>query len=291
MSDMTTAKAASDAAGGKPCIICVAITGSVPRKANNPAVPITVAEQVESAHEALEAGASIVHCHVRNDDETPTSDPERFARLKEGLERRCPGMIVQFSTGGRSGAGKERGGMLPLRPDMASLAVGSNNFPSRVYDNPPDLVDWLAAEMRDHGIKPEVEAFDLSHIHQAAAMNRDGRIPGQIYVQFVMGVKNAMPADRDVFDYYVRTVQRLMPDAEWCAAGIGRHQIEVNEWCVAAGGHARTGLEDNVRIDAERLAPSNAALVRRVTELCEQHGRPVATPAQARAMLGLRPAA
>lgn len=296
MSEITTdtpasSDTAANSSGGKPCIVCVAITGSVPRKANNPAVPITVAEQVESAQEALEAGASIVHCHVRNDDETPTSDPERFARLKEGLERHCPGMIVQFSTGGRSGAGRERGGMLPLRPDMASLAVGSNNFPTRVYDNPPDLVDWLAAEMRDHGIKPEVEAFDLSHIHQAAAMNRDGRIPGRIYVQFVMGVKNAMPADRDVFDYYVRTVRRLMPDAEWCAAGIGRHQIEVNEWCVAAGGHARTGLEDNVRIDAERLAPSNAALVRRVAELCERHGRPVATPDQARAMLGLRPAA
>ncbi len=111
-----------------PCIICVAITGSVPRKADNPAVPISVSEQIESTHAAFEAGAAIMHAHVRNADESPSSDPEKFALLKEGVEKHCPGMIVQFSTGGRSGAGAERGGMLPLKPDMASLAVGSNNF-------------------------------------------------------------------------------------------------------------------------------------------------------------------
>jgi 3-keto-5-aminohexanoate cleavage enzyme len=275
----------------RPCIICVAITGSVPRKEHNPAVPITIAEQVESAQAAMEAGASIVHCHVRMEDGTPTSDPERFARLQEGLEKHCPGMIVQFSTGGRSGAGRERGGMLSLRPDMASLTVGSNNFPTRVYENSPDLVDWLAGEMRAHGIKPEIEAFDLSHIFQAAAMARDGRITGPLYVQFVMGVKNAMPVDRAVFDFYVATLRRLAPDAEWCGAGIGRDQITLNEWCVAGGGHARTGLEDNLRLDRDTLAPSNAALVRRVVDLCEKHGRPVATPAEARAILRLAPAA
>jgi uncharacterized protein (DUF849 family) len=273
-----------------PCIICVAITGSVPRKKDNPAVPISVSEQIESTQEAFEAGASIAHCHVRNDDETPTSDPEKFARLKEGLEKHCPGMIVQFSTGGRSGAGRERGGMLPLRPDMASLTVGSNNFPTRVYENPPDLVDWLAAEMLAHDVKPEIEAFDLSHIFQAAKMAQDGRLRGPLYVQFVMGVKNAMPVDRDVFDFYIRTLARLAPDALWCAAGIGAGQITVNEWSVAAGGHTRTGLEDNVRLDRTTLAPSNAALVQRVVELCDKYARPVATPAEARAMLGLRAA-
>ena len=271
----------------KPCIICVAITGSLPTKANNPAVPITVAEQVESTQEAFEVGASIVHAHVRGDDGTASSDPERFARLKEGLEKYCPGMIIQFSTGGRSGAGQSRGGMLSLRPDMASLSVGSNNFPTRVYENPPDLVDWLAGEMRKYRVKPEIEAFDLSHILQAVAMQKDGRLEGPLYLQFVMGVKNAMPVDRHVFDYYIATMQRLAPDAEWCAAGIGPHQITLNEWCVASGGHARTGLEDNVRLDRDRLAPSNAALVRRVTDLCDRYQRPVATPEQAREMLGL----
>jgi uncharacterized protein (DUF849 family) len=274
----------------KPCIICVAITGSLPTKAHNPNVPITIAEQVESTHAAYEAGASIVHAHVRDDEGKPTSDPERFARLMEGVQRHCPGMIVQLSTGGRSGAGRARGGMLPLRPDMASLSVGSNNFPTSVYENPPDLVDWLASEMLAYDIKPEIEAFDLSHLHQAAAMQADGRLKGPLYVQFVMGVKNAMPADRDVFNYYIRTVERLMPGAEWCAAGIGRHQIELNEWCVASGGHTRTGMEDNLRLDRDTPAPSNAALVRRVVELCDRYDRPVATAAQARAMLGLRAA-
>ncbi len=275
----------------KPCIICVAITGSVPTKADNPAVPISIEEQVESTQEAFEAGAAILHAHVRNPDQTPTSDPEKFARLKEGVEKHCPGMIIQLSTGGRSGAGQARGGMLPLRPDMASLSVGSNNFPTRVYENPPDLVDWLASEMVKYNIKPEIEAFDLSHIHQAALMHEDGRIPETPYIQFVMGVKNAMPADKDVFDYYVKTVERLLPGADWCAAGIGRNQIVVNEWSVAAGGHARAGLEDNVRLDKETLAPSNAALISRVVELCEKYERPVATSSQAREMLGLRPAA
>lgn len=275
----------------KPCIICVAITGSVPTKADNPAVPISIDEQIESTQEAFEAGASICHAHVRNRDQSPTSDPEKFAALKAGLEKHCPGMIIQFSTGGRSGAGAERGGMLSLRPDMASLTVGSNNFPTRVYENPPDLVDWLSAEMQTYDIKPEIEAFDLSHILKAAEMHRRGQISQTPYVQFVMGVKNAMPVDREVFDFYVKTTHRLFgPEAHWCAAGIGAGQLELNKWAVEAGGHARTGLEDNVRLDRETLAPSNAALVTRVVEICEAHERPVASVKEARAMLGLRAA-
>lgn len=271
-----------------PCIICVAITGSVPTKADNPAVPISIAEQIESTHQAFEAGASIAHCHVRDDAGKPTSDPERFARLQEGLKAHCPGMIVQLSTGGRSGAGKARGGMLPLAPDMASLTVGSNNFPTRVYENPPDLVEWLASEMVKYDVKPEVEAFDLSHIFKAKQMVDQGLIAGTPYVQFVMGVKNAMPVDRQVFDFYVQTVRRLFGEgAPWCAAGIGAGQVVLNEWAIAAGGHVRTGLEDNVRLDRLTLAPSNAALVQRAVDLCEKYERNVATWQQARALLGL----
>lgn len=273
------------------CILCAAITGSVPTKADNPAVPISVAQQVESTHEAFEAGASICHAHVRNDDESPCSDPEKFARLKEGVEKHCPGMIIQFSTGGRSGAGHARGAMLSLRPDMASLSVGSNNFPTRVYENPPALVDWLCGEMQTYDIKPEIEAFDLSHIFQAALLFERGRIKAMPYVQFVMGVKNAMPADRAVFDFYRATVARLFgAQAPWCAAGVGANQIVLNEWAISTGGHARAGLEDNVRLDRGRLAPSNAALIKRAADLCEKYERPVATPAQARAILGLRTA-
>jgi len=273
-----------------PSIITIAITGSVPRKEDNPAVPISIAEQVESTHAAFEEGAALAHCHVRNDDQTPTSDPDRFARLKEGIEKHCPGMIVQLSTGGRSGSGRERGGMIPLRPDMCSLSVGSNNFPNRVYENTPDLVDWLASEMKAHDVKPEIEAFDLSHIFQAVKMLKDGRLVGPLHVQFVMGVKNAMPVDRDVFEFYVATVKRLIPDATWTGAGIGAGQILLNEWSLELGGHCRTGLEDNVRLDRDTLAPSNAALVKRVVDLCPKYGRRPATVSEARELLSLRAA-
>ena len=271
----------------KPCILCCAITGSVPTKAANPAVPISISEQVESSLAAVEAGASIIHAHVRNVDQTPSSDPDKFARLQEELRRHCPEVIIQFSTGGRSGAGQERGGMLSLRPDMASLSVGSNNFPTRVYENPPDLVAWLASEMQKYEVVPEIEAFDLSHILQAVRLHDEGKLFGKLYVQFVMGVKNAMPADRAVFDFYVAQMQARAPQAEWCAAGIGPNQLVVNEWAIATGGHTRAGLEDNVRLHRSTLAPSNAALIARAAELCTRYERPVASPAQAREILGL----
>jgi len=246
-----------------------------------------VNEQVESTQEAFEAGATLVHLHVRNDDETPTSNTDRFALVLEGIQKHAPGIITQVSTGGRSGAGRERGGMLSLRPDMASLATGSVNFPTRVYDNPPDLVDWLAEEMKTYSIKPEVEAFDLSMIFQAVAMQKAGKIVDPLHMQFVMGIKNAMPVDREVFEFYGHTLRRLAPDATWTGAGIGRDQLTMARWSLELGGHCRTGLEDNVRLDKDTLAPSNAALVKQVVDLCAEFDRPVATPAQARALLGL----
>ena len=179
--------------------------------------------------------------------------PRNSQTLKDRIEKHCPGMIIQFSTGGRSGAGQTRGGMLPLKPDMASLSVGSNNFPTRVYENPPDLVDGLASGMLAYGVEPN-EAFDLSHILKAKDMADKRQLAGTPYIQFVM--KNPMPVDRDVFDYYIHTVHRLFgEDAPWCAAGVGANQLTLNEWAVAAGGHARTGLEDNVRLDRDTLAP------------------------------------
>jgi uncharacterized protein (DUF849 family) len=270
-----------------PCIITVAITGSVPRKEDNPAVPITVAEQIESTQEAFEAGATIAHVHVRKDDQTPTSDPERFARLGDGLRKHCPGMIIQFSTGGRSGKGSERGGMLHLKPDMASLSTGSCNFPTIIYENHPTLVRELADKMMEYGVKPEIEVFDLSMLYQALRLADEGVLTKPLHVQFVFGVKNAMPAIRDVLAFQVSQLNKLMPDATWTAAGIGRHQLEVNRWSLELGGHCRTGLEDNVRIDRDRLAASNAELVKRVAKLCGEYGRRPATASEARRLLGL----
>jgi uncharacterized protein (DUF849 family) len=274
-----------------PCIITCAITGSLPKKSDNPGVPITPAEQIESTHEAFEAGATLVHLHVRNDDGTPTSSAERFAVVQEGIRKHCPGIIIQFSTGGRSGAGQERGAHLSLKPDMGSLATGSVNFPTRVYDNSPQLVDWLAGQMVEYGIKPEVEAFDLSMIFQAAKMEADGRIKGPLHVQFVMGVKNAMPVDRDVFDFYVKTLKRLSPQATFTGAGIGKDALTVARWSMEAGGHARTGMEDNVRLDKDTLAKSNADLVKQLASVMGEYGRRPATVKEARSLLKLAPAA
>ncbi len=273
-----------------PCIITVAITGSVPRKEHNPAVPISVAEQIESTQAAFEAGAALAHMHVRNDDQTPTSDPDRFAALLAGLRSTCPGMIVQFSTGGRSGKGTERGGMLHLGCDMASLSTGSCNFPTIIYENHPDLIRFLAGRMREFGVKPEIEVFDLSMLYQALRLADEGVLEKPLHVQFVLGVKNALPAVAQAFNFMVDELQRLAPEATWVAAGIGRHQLEVNRWCLERGGHCRTGLEDNVRWDETRLAASNAELVARVAEMCAEYGRHPANAAEARQLLGLREA-
>jgi uncharacterized protein (DUF849 family) len=271
-----------------PCIITVAITGSLPRKENNPSVPITVTEQVESTHAAFEAGASLVHLHVRKDDQSPTSNPDKFAEFKERIRKLCTGIIVQFSTGGRSGVGaEERGGMLHHQPDMASLSTGSCNFPTRIYENAPDLIQSLAEKMNRYRVKPEIEVFDLSMLYNAVTYAREGLLKAPLHMQFVLGVKNALPADRDILEFEVAKLKELMPEATWVAAGIGRHQIEVNRWCLEMGGHCRTGLEDNVRWDKHRLAKSNAELVKRVADLCSEYDRVVATPKVAREILGL----
>ena len=271
----------------EPCIITVAITGSIPTKADNPAVPITVAEQIESTQAAFEAGAALVHVHVRNDDGTTSSDPARFAQFCEGVRRHCPGMIVQFSTGGRSGRGSERGGMLVHRPDMASLATGSVNFATTIYENDPALIRELAHIMRDYGIKPEIEIFDLAMLYNAARLVEEGLLQPPVHVQFVMGIPGAQPARRDVLEFELAQLQQVLPGATWTAAGIGRHQLTLNQWSLELGGHCRTGLEDNIRFDRSRLAESNAELVARVAEMAVASGRGVADAAMARKILGL----
>jgi 3-keto-5-aminohexanoate cleavage enzyme len=275
----------------EPVIISVAITGAVPRKKDSPAVPVTPEEQIESTHEAFEAGASLVHIHVRNPDESPSSDPQLYGRVQEGVRKHCPGMIVQFSTGGRGREQSERGAMLNLKPDMASLATGSVNFPNRVYDNPPDFVEGLAKTMLDYGIKPEVEVFDLAMLYNAANLVKRGLLEDPPHVQFVMGIPNAMPARRSIFDFLLSEIADVLPKATWVAAGIGRYQWEVNQWCLATGGHCRTGLEDNLRATPDRLAASNAELVRKIVAECARYDRRPATPAEARRILGLRPVA
>ena len=274
----------------QPVIITVAITGAVPRKADNPAVPVTPSEQIESTHEAFEAGASLVHIHVRNADESPGSDPEKFAQVQEGVRKHCPGMIIQFSTGGRGREQAARGAMLGLKPDMASLATGSVNFPASIYENPPDFVEGLAKTMLDNDIKPEIEVFDLAMLYNAANLVKKGLLKSPPHVQFVLGIANALPVRRSVFDFLRSELADVLPGATWVAAGTGRWQFEVNQWCLEAGGHCRTGLEDNLRFDPTRLAASNAELVKKIVDVCDRYGRRPATVGEAREILGLRAA-
>lgn len=270
-----------------PAIIAVAITGSVPRKKDNPALPVQPAEQVESTHEAFEAGATLVHIHVRNDDESSGSDPAKFAAVQEGVRKHCPGMIVQFSTGGRGREAAARGAMLYLKPDMASLATGSVNFPTMIYENPPGFIDELAGEMLSRDIKPECEIFDLAMLYNAADLVKRGLLKPPPHVQFVMGIKGAMPARRSILEFLIGELRAVLPGATWTAAGIARHQQEVARWALELGGHCRTGLEDNIRFDETRLAKSNAELVAKVVDECARFGRRPATCAEARALLGL----
>ncbi|HVZ53053.1 MAG TPA: 3-keto-5-aminohexanoate cleavage protein [Pseudolabrys sp.] len=270
-----------------PAIITVAITGAIPRKADTPAVPVTPIEQIESTHEAFEAGATVAHIHVRGPDESPSSDPALFAQVQEGIVKHCPGMIVQFSTGGRGRSQDERGSMLYLKPDMASLATGSVNFAKIIYENPPQLVEDLARTMLTYDVKPEIEVFDVAMLYNARNLADRGLLKRPCQVQFVMGIPNALPPRRNLLEFLVGELKELMPDATWSAAGIGRSQLEINKWCLELGGHVRTGLEDNIKFDKDRLARSNAELVSRVAELCGDYGRHVADAKTARQLLGL----
>lgn len=272
----------------KPVVIAVAITGSVPRKVDNPTVPVTPPEQIESTHEAFEAGASLVHIHVRNPDETPSSDPALFRAVQEGIRRHCPGMVIQFSTGGRGRDSAARGNALDLRPDMASLSTGSVNFPTTVYENAAALVTDLATRMQAHEVRPEIELFDLSHIHGARRLIDAGLMDDRPHVQVVMGVRNALPADEHLLDLMIGEIRRVIPHATWTAAGIGVNQARVMEWVLARGGAAvRTGLEDNIRTDRSRLAAGNKELVQRAADALSRHGCRPATAPEARAVLGL----
>ena len=272
----------------QPVIITVAITGAVPRKKDCPGLPVTPTEQIKETHKAYEAGASLVHIHVRNPDETPSSDPDLFAQVQEGVQKHCPDMIIQFSTGGRGRDQSARGSMLFHRPDMASLATGSTNFPVGIYENPTDFVEGLASEMLKYEIKPEVEIFDLAMLYNAANLVKKGLLLPPPHVQFVMGVPNAMPVRRTILEFLIKELKDVMPNATWTAAGIGKNQLVVNEWALELGGHVRTGLEDNIRFDETRLAKDNAELVGRLAKMARDRGRPVATGAQARQLLGLR---
>ncbi len=250
----------------QPVIITVAITGAVPRKKDNPAVPVTPAEQIESTHEAFEAGASLVHIHVRNPDESPGSDPELYGRVQEGVRKHCPGMIVQFSTGGRGREQAKRGAMLYLKPDMASLATGSVNFPDRHLREPAGLRRGPRAnhagqrhQARDRSVRPgdalqRGEPGEKGPAQGAAARAvRDGHTERDAGAPLDLRL-SALRA-------HGGAARRNLGGRRHRPASVGSQPM-----VSGSGGHCRTGLEDNLRIEPDRLAASNAELVSKIAE-------------------------
>jgi len=266
-------------------IITVAPTGSLPKKSQNPHVPITPEEIIGAGIRCESAGASIIHVHARNlKDESPSTDYSLFEEIYEGLKAKT-NLIIQISTGGRAGMSYEaRCERLRLRPEMASLTTGSVNFPTSVYENSPDLIETLAKDMKKFGIKPEIEIFDLGMINNAVLLAKSGLAETPLHFDFVMGLKGAMPATIENLVFLKNTIP---PDATWTVAGVGPAQLSMGAHAILMGGHARVGLEDNIYYRRGEPA-TNEALVERMVRLSEELGREVATPDEAREMLNLQ---
>ncbi len=264
-------------------IITVAPTGSVPRKKDNPHLPVSPDEIAECALRCEEEGASILHIHVRDEEENPSDDPWRFAQVVDRLQGRTR-LILQISTGGRAGADlSSRIQRLQVPAEMASLTTGSVNFPNMAYVNPPDLVEALAAEMKRHGIKPEMEIFDVSMIYNALRLQEAGLADPPLHFNFVLGLRGAIPA---TIEQLVHLRSCIPPRSTWTVSGIGASQLPMGVHAILMGGHVRVGLEDNIYYRKGELA-SNEELVRRMVKLSRELGREVATPEEARKILGL----
>ena len=265
-------------------IITIAPTGSVPTKKNNPNVPIRPDEIIHTGILCEKAGASIIHIHARNPlDETASTDFHIFKEIYDGLSRET-NLIIQISTGGRAGmAYEKRSDRLLLKPEMASLTTGSVNFSNCVYANGPDLIDALAKDMKTHGIKPEIEIFDVSMIQNALDLSDRDLIQKPMHFDFVMGLKGAIPA---TIENLVHLKNSIPLGSTWTVAGIGAFQLPMCIHAIAMGGHARVGLEDCIYFSKGRLA-TNEQLVKRLVEVSGIMGRQIATPDEARKILGL----
>jgi 3-keto-5-aminohexanoate cleavage enzyme len=266
-------------------IITVAPTGSIPKKKHTPHVPVTVEEIVTCALRCEDEGASIVHIHIRDEDENPSDDPQIFHDIVKRIRERS-NLIIQVSTGGRAGTDLDsRIQRLQMHPEMASLTTGSVNFPNSAYVNPPDLIEALAKEMQRLEIKPEMEIFDLSMINNAVALGDRSLAGRPLHFNFVMGLQGAMPAK---IEHLAHLSTGLPAESTWTVSGIGAAQLRMNIHAVLMGGNARVGLEDNIYYKKGELA-TNERLVQRIARLSKELGREVATPDEARKILSLVP--
>lgn len=268
-------------------IITAAICGAEVTKENNSAVPYTVEEIGREAEAAYRAGASIVHLHVRQDDGTPTQDKERFRLCIEEIKRRCPDVIIQPSTGGAVGmSNEERLQPIYLHPEMATLDCGTCNFGGdEIFVNTENAIKEFGQKMIELGIKPEVEVFDKGMIDSAIRLQKKGFIKAPMHFNFVMGVNGGISATLRDFDFLMGSIPE---GSTFTVSGIGRNQFQVAAMSIVSGGHVRVGFEDNVYISKGVPAKSNGEMVEKVVRLAKELGREVATPAEAREILGLK---
>jgi 3-keto-5-aminohexanoate cleavage enzyme len=268
-------------------IITAALTGAELTRAQQPALPITPEEIGIAAAECARAGASIVHVHARLPDGTPTQDPAIYRAITREVRQRCD-VIVQISTGGAVGmTAEERLAPVPaLKPEMATLSMGSVNFGGDVFLNPPADIEAFARAMQAHGVKPELEIFDSGMLATAKRWLAKGLLPSPAHMDLVMGVPGGMAGTAQALMYMLG---ELPPDATWTVAGIGPAQLPMATLAILLGGHVRVGLEDNIYYRKGELAASNAQLVARVARIAAEMDRAIATPREARGMLGMRP--
>jgi len=268
-------------------IITAAICGAEVMKEHNPAVPYTVEECVREAKSAYEAGASIIHLHVRYNDGTPTQDKKRFEEIINAIKTACPDVIIQPSTGGAVGmSNDERLQPTELKPEMATLDCGTLNFGGDdVFMNTENTIKYFGERMINLGIKPELEVFDKSMIDMALRLNKNGYIKNPMHFDFVMGVNGGISGEIRDFTFMRGSIPS---DATYTVAGVGRYEFPLAMLAILDGGHVRVGFEDNVYLSKGVLAKSNGELVEKVVSLAKEFGREIATPADARRILSIQ---
>lgn len=265
-------------------IITAALTGAEVTREYNPSLPITPAEIARAAIDCYKCGASIVHLHARNEDQTPTQAADLYQETIEIIKGQC-NIIIQVSTGGAVGmSAEERLQPVSLKPEMATLSTGSVNFGDDVFMNPPAYLEKFARVMKEQGVKPEIEAFDVGMINNALQLVKKGLLSEPLHFDFVMGVPGGIPG---TVKNLLHMVESIPPGSTWTVAGMGRTELPLGTAAIIMGGHVRVGFEDNIYYEKGVLAESNAQLVERIVRVAEIHSRPVASPDEARAILGL----
>lgn len=268
----------------QPVIITAALVGAEVTREQQPALPITPQEIIQAAVECYEAGAAIIHIHVRDADGNATQDARLFRTVMEGIRARCD-VITQVSTGGAVGmSADERLQSIACQPDMATLTTGTVNFGEGVFINNRSLVETFARRLREAGIVPEIEIFDVGMLDEAMRLRDMGLITEPIQFDFVLGVPGALGIDPA---HLLHLIHSLPAGSTWSVAGMGRHQLTLGVIALAMGGNIRVGFEDNIYFRKGQLARSNAELVARIVRIAKEMERPVATPAQARDILQL----